>query len=150
MKDFKAHWMLVRSFGGFVQVSFRPLFRAKEAQDAMIKANAPANYFDAPNHDEIGRMLLEKLEMAKILLRGSFNEDGYRDAIADPSDRETAERKLLREAGLEAEAFYYLPTAFCQFVIMEGDVSDLAAAEFAFMSFGTFNSAEAHLLITGA
>ena len=88
--------------------------------------------------------------MAKILLRGSFNEDGYRGAVADPSDRETAARKLLREAGLEAEAFYYSPTAFCQFVIMEGDVSDLAAAEFAFMSSGAFKSAEAHLLITGA
>ena len=86
--------------------------------------------------------------MAKILLRGSFNEDGYCGAVADPSDRETAARKLLREAGLEAEAFYYSPTAFCHFVIMEGDVSDLAAAEFAFMSSGEFKSAEAHLLIT--
>ena len=59
-------------------------------------------------------------------------------------------RRAICEAGLEAEAFYYSPTAFCQFVIMEGDVSDLAAAEFAFMSSGAFKSAEAHLLITGA
>ena len=76
--------------------------------------------------------------MSKILLRGSSNEDGYRGA---DSDRETAARKLLREAGLQAEAFHYPPTAFCQFVIIEGDVSNLAAAEFALMSSGAFKSA---------
>ena len=76
--------------------------------------------------------------MSKILLRGSSNEDGYRGA---DSDRETAARKLLREAGLQAKAFHYPPTAFCQFVIIEGDVSNLAAAKFAFMSSGAFKSA---------
>ena len=60
MKDLMAHSMLVRSSGGFHHVSFRPLFSAKEAQDAMLKANALANKFDAPNHDEIDRMLLKE------------------------------------------------------------------------------------------
>ena len=55
-----AQSMLVRSSGGFDHVSFRPLFSAEEAQDAMLKANARANKFDAPNHDEIGRMLLDE------------------------------------------------------------------------------------------
>ena len=48
MKDLMAQSMLVRSSGGFDHVSFRPLFSAKEAQDAMLKANALANKFDAP------------------------------------------------------------------------------------------------------
>ena len=51
--------------------------------------------------------------MAKILLRASFNEEGYRGAVADPNDREAAARKLVNEAGLQVEAFYYSPTAFC-------------------------------------
>ena len=59
MKDLMAHSMLVRSSGGLDHVSSRPLFSAKEAQDAMLKANALANKFDGPNHDEIDRMLLE-------------------------------------------------------------------------------------------
>ena len=88
--------------------------------------------------------------MAKILLRASFNEEGYRGAVADPKDREAAARKLVNEAGLQVEAFYYSPTALCQFVIMEGDIADLAAAEFAFMSSGAFKTAEANFLITGA
>lgn len=51
-----ARSMLVRSSGGLDHVSSRPLFSAKEAQDAMLKANT----FDAPNHDEIDGMLLEE------------------------------------------------------------------------------------------
>ena len=54
----KGQVMLVRSSGGFDHVSFWPLFSAKEAQDAMLKANALAGKFDGPNHDEIDRMLL--------------------------------------------------------------------------------------------
>ena len=72
--------------------------------------------------------------MAKILLKGSFNEEGYRGAVAEPADRETAARQLFTKAGLQVESFYFSPTAGCQFVIMEGDVTQLAAAEFAFMS----------------
>tara|TARA_B100000989_G_scaffold261494_1_gene212571 strand:+ start:299 stop:571 length:273 start_codon:yes stop_codon:yes gene_type:complete len=87
MKDLMAHSMLVRSSGGFDHVSFRPLLSAKEAQDAMLKANALANRFDAPNHSGNDRMLLEEWEMAKILLRGSFNEDGYRGAQVNSRGR---------------------------------------------------------------
>ena len=55
-----AQSMLVRSSGGFGHVTFRTLLSAKEAQDAMLKANALANKFDAPNHDEIDRMLIDE------------------------------------------------------------------------------------------
>ena len=88
--------------------------------------------------------------MAKILLKGSFNEEGYRGAVAEPADRETAARQLFTKAGLKVESFYFSPTAGCQFVIMEGDVTQLAAAEFAFMSSGAFMSVEAHILISGS
>ena len=50
MKDLMAQSILVRSSGGFDYMSFRPLFSAKEAQDAMLKANALANKFDAPKY----------------------------------------------------------------------------------------------------
>ena len=93
---------------------------------------------------------LGALVMVKILLKGSFNEDGYKGAVNDPADREIAARQLFKRACLEVESFYFSPTAGCQFVIMEGDVTQLAAAEFAFMSSGAFMSVEAHILITGS
>ena len=66
---------------------------------------------------------LGDLKMAKILLKGSFNEEGYRGAVAEPADRETAARQLITKAGLKVESFYLSPTAGCQFVIMEGEVT---------------------------
>ena len=70
--------------------------------------------------------------------------------MADPADRETAARQLFTKAGLEVESFYFSPTAGCQFVIMEGGITQLAAAEFACMSSGAFMSVEAHILISGS
>ena len=60
--------MQARSYGGFDHMSFWPFFCAKEVQDAMLEVNALTNKIDPPNHDEIDRIILEKFEMAKILL----------------------------------------------------------------------------------
>ena len=45
---------------------------------------------------------LGDLKMVKILLKGSFNEEGYRGAVAEPADRETAARQLFTKAGLRS------------------------------------------------
>ena len=41
-------------------ISFRPLFTAEEMHSAMVKANSLSTKFDAPNRDEIDRMLLDE------------------------------------------------------------------------------------------
>ena len=95
MEDLMANSMVIRSSGLFGHVSFPPLFSVKEAQDAMVKADALASEFDALNHNKIDRMMLAKYEMARILLQVSFHGGGCREAVADPSEREITPHRIV-------------------------------------------------------
>ena len=51
------HTMIAPVFGAFNRISIKPLLTAEEMHIASVKANSLSNKFDAPNSDEIDRVL---------------------------------------------------------------------------------------------
>ena len=85
--------------------------------------------------------------MSLYLTRSKYSPEGFKDMIANPSDREAAGRAMFEAAGIKLHHMWYSGNGevIC---IVEGDAVAGSAAVMVIMATGRFTSVESIELIT--
>ena len=84
--------------------------------------------------------------MSLYLTRSKYSPEGFKDMIANPSDREAVGRAILEAAGVKVHHMWYSGDQTVS--IVEGDAVAGSAAVMVIMATGRFTSVESIELIT--